>query len=214
MCAIGNERHLGTSLTLFVVFGVLMTFVVGCGDTSADRRQISRHTKNLAAKVKAAPDSPDGNAAMMELIEILNGDWSFARCQACYVLDELGPLAAPAVSHLIRAAQSGDGFVEQDAIRGLRSIGPAAAPAVDLLIGIVDSATSSPAMGAALRELYAVQALGNIGEPALKAIPSLDRASHLKNELVAKEAQKSLDKLKRIEVQKSQENSDEREKRE
>jgi hypothetical protein len=195
-----TRRRMFSGVFLCSVCLVAATIFVtgGCGDTNDDRRQISQHTKDLAAKVKAAPESSEGKAAMKELIDILNGNWSFARCQVCYVFDELGPLAAPAVPDLMRAAQSADGFVEQDAIRGLRSIGPAAAPAVDLLIGIVASATSSPAKTAGLRELYAVQALGNIGEPALKATPILEAAKQLTNELVVKEAQKSLDKLKRV----------------
>src|SRR5262245_44970879 len=79
---------------------------IGCGDSSNDRRTISQHTKNLAAKVKSAPDSAEGKAAMKELIEILNGRWSFAQSQACYVLDELGPLAAPSLPDLLRVAKT------------------------------------------------------------------------------------------------------------
>jgi hypothetical protein len=55
---------------------------------------------------------------------------------------------------------------------------------------------SSPARTAELRVLYA--ALGNIGDHALKAVPSLERAMRFENKLVVKEAQKSLDKLKRV----------------
>lgn len=200
----GGVLLLGACLAVMSVFPLS-----GCGDTKADRRRISQHTKDLAAKVKAAPDSTESKAAMKGLIEILNGNWSFARCQACYVLDELGPLAAPAVPALLRAAQSDDRFVRQDAIRGLRSIGPEAAPAVDLLFGIVNSAISSPSEMKGLRELYAVQALGNIGEPALKALPTLERATQLKPERVAEEAQKSLDKLRKVQkVNEKQEGED------
>jgi hypothetical protein len=170
--------------------------VIGCGDTNAERRRISQHTKDLAAEVKANPNSNGGQAAMKELIDILNGNWTFARVQACDVLDDLGPLAAPAVPDLIRAATSREPVVEQDAVRGLRSIGPKAAAAVDILINIIKSGISMPKGHGGLRALYAAEALGNIGEPALKAIPVLEQSSKSDDKFFAEESQKALDKLK------------------
>jgi hypothetical protein len=178
----------------------ILTIAAGCGETLADRREISRHTKELGAVIKAEQESEAGKEAMAELVEILHGDWSFAGVQACNVLSDLGPLAAPAVSDLIRTANCGDPFVEQDAIGALASIGPAAAPALELLVGIVERATTLSHGG--LRSLYAVEALGNLGEPALSTIPLLQRASKSDNDLLAKEASRSLEELQQLEIAK------------
>lgn len=201
MPAIPRERRMFVSVLLCgvcLIVAIIWT-VGGCGETNDDRRQISQHTKDLAAKVKAAPDSAEGKAAMKELIKILNGDWSFARSQACYAIDELalGPLATPAVPDLMRASKCGDPFVEQAAVRALASLGPAASPAVDLLIERIEDALPRNDYSV-LPTLDAAKALGNIGEPALKAVPVLERASKSSDKFLAEEAQKSLDKLKRL----------------
>lgn len=181
--------------SIVCVAACTLLYAGGCGESRDDRRRISQHTKDLAAVIKADPQSENGQAAMKELIGILNGDWSFAQSQACCVLDDLGPLAAPAVPDLMRAATTGDGYVKQDAIRGLRSIGPKAASAVELLIGVINADLSEGR--ASLRVFYAVEALGNIGEAAQKSIPALERAAGSGDKYLADEAKKALEKLAR-----------------
>ncbi len=190
---------------LMLVF-VTMLLLTAC-DTADSRRQVTAYIRNLGAQVKASPNAPAGKAAMDKLLEILKTDnSSFARCQVCYTLDSLGSLSAPAVPTLMEVAQSDDGFVRQDAIRGLRNIGPPAAKAVDLLIEIVDSANSRKETSL-LRILYAIEGLGNIGEAAFKAIPALEVTSSLSDEMIAERAKEALNKLKRVRRSKEKEGS-------
>ena len=107
----------------------------GC-DTRQERERISNQTKNWAATVKAASDKPEGKEALRVLARAVNGNWDFARSQACYAIRDakLGNLAAELVPDLIKAADCGDRFVEDAAVQALGSIGPAAAQSVELLM--------------------------------------------------------------------------------
>ena len=80
---------------LVCLVAAVILAISGC-DSADNRRKISQQAENLADKVKADPDSNEGKAAMKELIDILNGYWSFAQCKAADALGELGPLARPA----------------------------------------------------------------------------------------------------------------------
>jgi HEAT repeat protein len=158
-----------------------------------DRKAISQHTKDLAGVIQDNPNSEQAQGALAELIGILNGDWRFARCQASYALGELGASAAPAVPDLMRAAICGDDFVEEASVRALSSIGNAAAPAVDLLIEKIEFALSTSSDG--LETWHAADGLGNIGEPALKAIPVLKKALAAEDRKLADRASEALMKL-------------------
>lgn len=186
-----NELFLGCTCLLTAT---AFTFS-GCGETNKDRRQISQRTKDLAAVVKADAKSVEAQAAMKELIDILNSNWTFARCQACYAFKSLGPLSAPALQDLIDSANSGDEFVEDAAIGALRAMGPGASSAVDVFIAKIEFALSHRTYST-FSTLDAARALGDIGKPGLKAIPVLERASQHNDKFLAKEARKSLEKLR------------------
>jgi HEAT repeat protein len=173
----------------------LLTVVSGCGETNHDRVEISRHTKELGKTVIANPGSKEGDAALSELISILNGEWSFASSQACHVLGDLGLSAAPAVPDLIRAANGKDSFVSANAVRALAELGPTAGPALELLTEIVELAVKND--HADSRSLNAVDALGNIGQPALNTAPLLERGCRSDNWSLAYNCKEALEKLNR-----------------
>jgi hypothetical protein len=161
---------------------------------------MSRHIKDLETAVRADPGSDHSQSALNELIEILNGDWRFARCKAADALGRLGPLAEEAVPDLMRAATSGDMFVEGAAFDALASMGPAAEPAVDLMIERVefglahyDGETGSDVWAAA-------EGLGNVGTKGLKSIPVLERASVHADPILAERAKRSLQRLKQFDT--------------
>lgn len=181
---------------LWLASNIILLLVPGC-ETRSDRIRVSEHTQKLGAIVKSDPDSEEAKKALAELIEILDGNWRFARCRSCIALYDLGPLAAPAVPDLLRAATCGDPYVEQESVRALASIGPAAAPALNLLTDIVEASVSG-GKPAGLRTLFAVRGLGNMGGPALRTIPLLERASKSDDEIFAHDAKKSLEKLLRL----------------
>lgn len=175
-------------LCLIIVF-----LTTGCGESVSDRKAIAEHLERMMITVKSEPTSEQGRAALSELIDILNGDWSFARTYACNMFVELGPLAGPAVPDLMRAAMCGDGFVEQEAVHALASVGPAAAPAVELFIEIIQSIPDGYDPG--LKSKYAFEGVSTIGESGRKAIPVLEdvlRSSSEKQVRLAREALKTL----------------------
>jgi HEAT repeat protein len=105
-------------------------------------------------------------------------------------------LAAPAVPELIKAAQCADPFVEQEAVRALSEIGPAASPAKDLLIQIVEEACELSHGG--LKSLYAVRALGNIGDHSLQVFDLLQKASSSTDDSLAQEGRIALERYLKV----------------
>ena len=175
----------------------LLTVVSGCGETNQDRVEISRHTKELGKTVIANPGSKQGDAALSELISILNGNWRFASCKACDALGDLGPSGAPAVPDLIRAAKRQEPFVSAAAVGALAQLGPTAVPALELLTEIVEVAVDNDYSDS--RSLFAVDALGNIGRPALNTAPLLERGCKPNDSSIAYHCKQSLEKLSNVE---------------
>ena len=75
-------------------------------------------------------------------------------------------------------------------------MGAAAAPAVELLMAKVEKGFSGKSKHGVTWS--AARALGDIGEPALKAIPLLERASQVEYTSFARAAAEALEKLERL----------------
>jgi HEAT repeat protein len=180
-----------------LILGMLeLATVGGCRESNAERKTISLHTKELAKIVADDPNSGKGQTALVELIGILNSKWRFARCQACYAMGEIGQLASPALPDLMRAADCGDGFVQEAAVYTLSKIGPSAAPAIDLLEKKLRLAMATSSNG--LETWHAADALGNIGYSAVKAIPVLEEALQSNDATLVEHVAKSLQTLKQL----------------
>jgi HEAT repeat protein len=95
------------------------------------------------------------------------------------------------VPDLIKAINCGDPFREREAPLALAAIGPAAAPAVPALIGKLKEEDYDAAW-------FSADALGQIGEPALVAIPALEIAAQSKWEPMARHAKAALKKLRKL----------------
>jgi HEAT repeat protein len=183
----------GKRLCVKLVLAIFAIAIVGCGRTIEDRKYISSYTDQLAATIKAMPNSDDAKSALGELIDLVNSDWRFVRCQACCALGEVGNAAVPALPDLMRAAVCGDGFVEEAAVWALAQLGPNAAPAVDLSIKKVENAVENSSEG--IETWHAAEALGNIGEAARKSVPTLERALNSNDETLRRKARESLKEL-------------------
>ena len=81
--------------------------------------------------------------------------------------------------------------MENSAPRALGAIGPAAAPAVPVLIAKLKYDYRDTAW-------YSADALGEIGEPALVAIPALEIAAQSKWEAMERHANAALEKLRKL----------------
>ena len=156
--------------------------------TITERRAVRAHLRDLADTYRK---DPKNKKPLNDIIVVLHGNWSFAASSACYVLRDLGPLAAPAVPDLIKALNSGDPLLENSAPRALGAIGPAAAPAVPVLIAKLKDEKGDTAW-------YSADALGEIGEPALVAIPALEIAAQSKWEAMERHANAALEKLRKL----------------
>ncbi len=177
---------------------ILLSFILlalpvtnGCSrDTKSARKNISAHLASLAAKVNKSPESVEAKEAMQEIIGILNGNWGFASARACGILNEkLGPKALPALNDLIAAANCGNGFVRQGAVRAIGAIGPEAAPAIEMLIAKLKAEPGR--LGP-----YAAEALGKIGVKSPEVLQVLEDAALSEYSFLSRYAKKALVRIK------------------
>jgi HEAT repeat protein len=106
-------------------------------------------------------------ASVDTLIHDLQSEKSEQRIHAAEALGQRGPLAAPAVSALVKALGDKSLEVQHEALLALGHIGPAARDAVPPLVALL----KSPA--AARLHTGAIDALGSIGRDAMAAVPAL-----------------------------------------
>jgi len=158
-------------------------------ETSSDRERIAQKLQYLS---KAHRDDPEGDRFLKDIITILNSRWSFARVYACTELQALGPLAKLAIPDLIRALGCGNPFVEREAARALGTVSVGMDDAVEPLRRKLYAKGSDAA-------IFAAEALGNIGSPAIRTIPDLEKAAKSSDPSIAYRSQKSLKRLRALE---------------
>lgn len=154
-------------------------------ETPGDRRAIAARLRELGDRVEK---NPNDTHALDEIRTILNGHWSFARTYACTVLRELGTKAKPLTTDLVAALDCGDRFVEREAARALGTVAVGDPQPVPALIRKLSEDGRDSAW-------FSAEALGNIGTPALPAIPALEKAAMSKWDSMATSAKKALDTL-------------------
>jgi HEAT repeat protein len=183
--------NLKRAIACFVVLFIVAAAIVFWMDleTVADRERVALHLQDLARRIE---NDPTDSGALDEIREILNGNWSFARTYACTTLVKLGPKATAATPDLIQALNSGDPFVEREAARALGTVAvgrpEAVGPLIEKLVYDDDDVG-----------WFAARSLGDIGMPARRAIPFLERAAESANRLMADEAKDALGKLTALE---------------
>ena len=165
-----------------------------------DVLQSSDHASRLWARYAIARITGDLPAHLHVFIAALTDRTALFPGMAAAALAGFGPVAAPAVPHLIREMQDADAEYRWSAAGALAAIGPAAVEAVPSLSVALDdpdekvrwyaawalgeigpaAADAVPALIAALNDIdddvrgYAAHALGNIGGPASHvALPAL-----------------------------------------
>ena len=106
-------------------------------------------------------------ASVDTLIRNLTSEKSDERAHAAAALGELGPLAAPSVTALVKALGDKNLAVQHEALMALGHIGPAARSAVPELVALLKSPE------AARLHTGAIDALGAIGRDSMAAVPVL-----------------------------------------
>jgi HEAT repeat protein len=174
---------LGVLLAVLVI-GIM--FVREKFETQGDRTRITLRLHELRATFEA---DPEDERPLKEIVSVLRGDWSFARTGACVALGDLGPIAAAAIPDLIDALDSGDGYVEREAARALLTVAQNDPRPVPALTRKLQSAYDDAAW-------FSAEALGNIGRPAVSAIPALEIAAMSRDPALAESASAALAKLR------------------
>jgi HEAT repeat protein len=160
-------------------------------ETVGDRQAICAHLQDLQTLVEMHPDD---DRPLNEILEILNGSWPFARMYACGVLGELGPKARVAIPDLIEALQSSDEYTQQEAAKALGAVAVGDGRPVPVLVSKLTLEDNSIAWASA-------SALGDIGAPAVPAIPGLEKAAKSKSSALVYYANQSLESLRKIEAE-------------
>jgi HEAT repeat protein len=177
-------------IAFVVVLGITVRMNI---ETRGDRIAVAEKLQSLKKEFLA---NPSNLAPLNEMVSYLNGNWSFARTYAVCTIGEIGPLAQPVVKDLIAALNCGDLFVEREAARSLGEVAVGMSEPVPYLIDKMQRPYRDSAW-------FSAQALGEIGEPALVAIPALEEASHSHVEVMAYRAEEALKKLKKIKESKA-----------
>ena len=183
-----------------IILGITITFaILGLSrwlnmDTIEKRHHIAAHLQELKREFK---DDPTNVKPLNEIIGVLNGSWSFARTYAAGTLREIGPQANRAIPDLIRAMDCGDGFIEREAARALGSVSTGLPDAVEPLRRKVRQFKTKGGDAA----WFAADSLGEIGKPAIVAIPDLEEAANSPFEGMAYSAKQALITLKAIQQQ-------------
>ena len=171
---------------LIAFVGLLLS---GCGDSISRRKSAAEDLRQRAAEFRS---NTEDLAPLHSIIDVLeNAKYSFDRTYACGVLRELGPLAEPAVPALINALDCGDLYVEREAPRSLGAMRGKARDAVPALIKNLRKTNRDAGW-------FSAVALGDIGAPALIAIPDLEIAAECDSDLMVESANKALSQLREI----------------
>jgi HEAT repeat protein len=154
-------------------------------NTHSGRLALEAHLSDLRSRVATGPGSEE---ALDEMIALASADQSFVRSSACGHLGLLGSKAQTATPTLILALKSDDPFVEKQAAIALGKVA-ASQDAVDALINKMRPFGGSTS-------IECINALGEMGKIAVRAIPDLEEAAQSADELVADRAKKALTKLR------------------
>jgi HEAT repeat protein len=178
-----------------LLIGLVLLAIPSCGgsndaESPDSRKRLARHLADLVQRALAKPDDP---APLGEIVAVLKGKSTFGRSAACRALLELGPQARSATPELIRALNSRDYFVMREAARALGTVSRGMPDAVGPL-------TEKLALTHLDVSAFAAEALGNIGEPAVVSIPTLEVAADDKSDQLSNAARDALLKLRAIEA--------------
>lgn len=133
-------------------------------ETYYDRQRITSECKMLSSRVRDTKD----NAALRRLVEIMRSNWQFARVKATFAIGTAGPEAIHALDDLIQAAEGEDLAVRREAILAIGKV----SKGNEIGVAYLESQLGKDDhVGAA----FAAIGLGEIGKPAIRSVPALQR---------------------------------------
>ena len=157
-------------------------------ETPGDRRAIAARLRDLGHRYES---NPQDVAAHDEIRAVLNGKWGFAQTYACGVIRELGTKGSAFIPDLIRALNCGDQFTEREAARALGTAAVGDPQPVPALIQKLSEERRDVGW-------FSAEALGNIGAPAISAIPALKAAASSRSPTMVTKAKSALKKLESV----------------
>ena len=134
-------------------------------DTIWRRKDVSRRIDAIVLNSKAHPDN---SQHAKQLLEIANGDYSFAASRAAGALGKIGPAANPVLKDMAKLLESPDPNVRREVALAFSRLGPLSSPVLEELEAMVENSTSDSAW-------FSAEAIGKIGIPAKRSLPLLRR---------------------------------------
>ena len=191
-----KDAELGTSFCEFTVsfsswllIAACFLIVAGCGDSRSRRISAAAELRRFANEFRANSADLTPLNAIINVLE--HGEHTFDRVYACGELQRLGSIATPAVPALVRAMDCGDPYLERESPRAIGAIGEGARDAVPALIENLRKEKDDAGW-------FSAEALGDIGLPAVVAIPELEAAAASNDPMLAESARLALVRLKSI----------------
>jgi hypothetical protein len=151
-------------LTIFVLFVI---FIFLTADTRGKRQRSAARTQVLLSRIKSNPNDTE---AMKELLGQVNGTYKFGASYALGSIGSLGPAARPALPVVLEQLKSSRPIMRREAANSLSELGPNAISCLDEIESLVATDPSrADYVG------FCIDALGKMGEPAVRTLPILRR---------------------------------------
>lgn len=149
-----------------VIMGIVFAAIVWCcfADTNMHRRISSSRMDRLA---QLAIDSKGDGRYTTQLLSMAKSQNHFTACRATNTLGRLGEAASPIINEIAALMDSPNHCVSQEAAKALKRLGPLSAAAIPEIRSRIQREPSDATTW------FAVQALGEIGEPARECLPLL-----------------------------------------
>jgi HEAT repeat protein len=133
-------------------------------DTTASRKITSAKMDQLA---QLAISNKSDSRYAKQLLSMAKSQHDFTACRATNTLGRLGEAALPIITDIAALMNSPNGCVSQEAAKALKRLGPLSEAVLPQLRERIEREPSDATTW------FAVQALGEIGQPAMECLPLL-----------------------------------------
>lgn len=173
-------RHVVLTLCVFVFHGIS-----GCSSVDAQRKKVAENIRIAKEQLISQPKNKLAIETIKRHLKGTDKEDSFDQTYACAAVRELGEDGIVFLEELIDLADSGDKFVEPEAVRAIGSIGREAKSAVSILEKKLQYSKTSASY-------YAAESIGKIGVFKKSTIKALRKGLTSESEFVRKNCKEAL----------------------
>ena len=182
-----------TRTTQMLISLVCVVFVVFCGCDSYARREAA--SERVQQLVDCSIIHPNDTDSVNKLLELAKSNYSFEATAATVGIGEVGVAAKPIISEIAKLMDSPNRYVSREAARTLGKLGPLSAPALPELKRQVTDKKMERSTA-----IFAAEAIGKIGDPAVSYLPFLRQQLGTGSELMDEALKKSIENLEKFDV--------------